>query len=151
MSVPKYAERGGFRFDHHHILHRAEMQPFGAHQLAASFGPYEVLQPIFATSCGASLVRMGPGHVADEQGFSTEHILFPTVGSFRLRIADETHALDQHDLVFIPAFADFRLENADEHEWSEYLSINLRKDEWPGRRFLGDEVLRMEVRSSPEG
>jgi glyoxylate utilization-related uncharacterized protein len=93
---------------------------------------------------------MGPGHVVAEHGFSTEHMLVPLVGAITLRIAGETHALSPHDIVFVPAFADFGLENRGA-DWAEYLSLNLRKDEWPGRRFHGDQVLPMEVRSSPEG
>jgi len=151
MNIPKYDERGGFRFDHHHILHRSEMAAYTNHQLAADFGPYEVLRPVFTSSCGAAIVRMAPGHLVPEHGFSTEHLLVPLAGRLRLQVAAETHDLVAHDIAFIPAFADFSLENPDETAWTEYLSLNLRKDEWPGRRFHGGEIMRMEVRSSPEG
>jgi len=151
MTVPKYDERGGFRFDQPHILHRSEMNTFGEHELAAEFGPYEVLKPVFASSCGAAIVRMGPGYLVPDHGFSTEHILVPLSGTIRLEIDGEAHDLGAHDIAFIPAFADFGLENTDKSEWAEYLSLNLRKDEWPGRRFHQGEVMSMNVRSSPTG
>jgi quercetin dioxygenase-like cupin family protein len=151
MSVPRYVERGGFRFDHPRILHRSEMAPFGRHQLATEFGPYEVLDPVFASGAGASIVRMAPGHVVAEHAFSTEHLLVGLTGLITLRLGEDEHRLQAHDIAFIPAFMDFGLENADQADWSEYLSVNLRKDEWPGRRFRGDDVLAMEVRSTPEG
>jgi uncharacterized cupin superfamily protein len=127
------------------------MTTYAGHQLADGFSGWEVLTPLFASSCGASIVRVAPGNSVPHQEFSTEHVLVHLTGDLSLDLCDAEYALEPHDMVFVPAFTGFLITNTGEI-WAEYLSCNLKKDEWPGRRFLADgTVVAMPLRSTPDG
>jgi mannose-6-phosphate isomerase-like protein (cupin superfamily) len=140
-------------FDHHHLQRRNAAELSGqSHPLATQFdGVQQWVAGAHATNASTGIIRMAPGHVVPTPyAYSTEHMLVHFSGALRVFIEGETYDLEPHDILFIPAFMDYGRENPAD-EWNEYLSINLRYDEWPGRRFLSDgSELWMRIRYAPD-
>jgi hypothetical protein len=102
------------------------------------------MRSVYTTVCGVALVKVVPGGGpllrrpdADFLGFSGGHILTHPPGDIEFTVGDLTHRAEPLDQIFVPAFTRHTYENYGT-EPGCYLSLNLRRREWPIRAFWSD-------------
>jgi quercetin dioxygenase-like cupin family protein len=127
------------RFRHHRLIRRVDMRPhWGKQPGQGEQGTMRATwTPIDASNARAGLMFIGPGQTSPASSFSTEHILLHLQGRLVYEVEGERYALEEHDLLFVPAYVPYELTNVGD-DWGWWFSVNLRLDEWPGRAFRGD-------------
>jgi len=126
-------------FRHHRLLKRVNMRPhWGKQPLQDRQGSVRATwTPIDASNARAGLMFVGAGQTTMSSTFTTEHIFLHLKGRLVYEVEGERYVLDEHDLLFVPAYVPYEIVNVGD-EWGWWFSVNLRLDEWPGHALRGD-------------
>lgn len=114
------------------LLKWKDTQPNSGHPLSHEFGAdFTVYQPMFATSCRAAFIQLGPGKTWPSHSYANEHILVAVQGLLQVVVEETTYDLVPYDMLFIPAGGVYSIGNVSQHQ-AMCLSLHLRAlDDWP--------------------